>query len=67
MKVLGSASATGGGVLVIHSWWGLTRSFEAFGQALAKAGFVIGLADLFEGKTADTETAARQLRAAPRK
>ena len=56
-----------GAVLVIHSWWGLTGSFHTYGEALAKAGFLVGLSDLFDGRTARTEAEARKLRAAPRK
>ncbi|WGH78438.1 dienelactone hydrolase family protein [Jannaschia ovalis] len=56
-----------GAVLVIHSWWGLTDSFRDYGAALARQGFVVGLADLFDGRTARTQAAARALRAAPRR
>lgn len=51
------------GVLVIHSWWGLTDSFRAYGEALAKEGFVVGLADLFDGRTASDIAEAKALRA----
>jgi len=57
----------GPAVLIIHSWWGLTKSFTAFGDALAKQGFVVGLADLFDGKTASDPAEAKRLRAAPRR
>ena len=56
-----------GAVLVIHSWWGLTPSFHAYGASLASAGFRVGLSDLFDGRTARTEAEAKGLRAAPRK
>jgi carboxymethylenebutenolidase len=62
MEVIGSKQAPLGAVLVIHSWWGLTGSFRAYGQALAEAGYLVGLADLFDGQTASTETEARALR-----
>ena len=55
------------GILVFHSWWGLTNSFRDFGQSLADQGFVVGLSDLFNGKTAHTEEDARRLRSAPRR
>lgn len=54
-------------VLVIHSWWGLTDSFRVFGRALAEEGFIVGLADLFNGKTAADVRQATQLRRTPRK
>jgi carboxymethylenebutenolidase len=54
-------------VLVIHSWWGLTRSFREYGSALADAGYLVGLADLFDGRTAETEARAKALRAGPRR
>lgn len=53
--------------MVIHSWWGLTKSFEDYGRKLANAGFLIGLADLFSGETARTELEARALRRLPRR
>lgn len=54
-------------VLVIHSWWGLTESFRTYGSALSEAGYLVGLVDLFDGKTAKTEVEAKALRAAPRR
>lgn len=51
------------GVLVIHSWWGLTGSFRAYGEALAAEGFVVGLSDLFGGRTASGIAEAKALRA----
>ncbi len=54
-------------VLVIHSWWGPTKSFHNFGHSLAKSGFTVGLADLFNGKTANTPADAMRLRRAPRR
>lgn len=56
-----------GAVLVIHSWWGLTDSFRAYGSYLADAGYIVGLTDLFDGQTAKTEIRARQLRASSRR
>ncbi|MDJ0896314.1 MAG: dienelactone hydrolase family protein [Alphaproteobacteria bacterium] len=61
------ASRRGPAVLVIHSWWGLTPAFHAFGEALAREGFIVGLADLFEGKTASDPAEAKRLRRAPRR
>ncbi len=61
--------SVGGGapVLVIHSWWGLTRSFVQFADRLAEAGFVAGCVDLYGGRLAATERQARAIRSAQRK
>ena len=61
--------ATGSGppVLLIHSWWGLTRSFTAYADRLADRGYVVGCADLFDGRIAASEAEARSLRAARRR
>lgn len=64
--MLGDPASGAAPVLVIHSWWGLTPSFHAYGAALASAGFLVGLADLFGGRTAATEAETRALRAARR-
>lgn len=67
LQILQPGKGSGSGVLVIHSWWGLTPSFTAYGRQLAQAGFVVGLADLFEGECATTEQQARRLMARPRR
>ncbi len=67
METIHPQDAPRGAVLIIHSWWGLTDSFRRFGSSLARHGYLIGLADLFEGQTADTEADARKLRAKPRR
>lgn len=54
-------------VLVIHSWWGLSPSFSDFASSLASKGFIVGLSDLFDGRTARTESEARALRRRPRR
>ena len=51
------------GVLVLHSWWGLTESFRTIGERLARAGFTVAVPDMFAGRTATTEAQARALRA----
>lgn len=45
----------------------MTPSFTAFGDALAARGFVVGLADLFDGRTAAEPAEAKRLRGAPRR
>jgi len=67
MEVLNHKANSEAAVLVIHSWWGLTDSFRRYGNRLAQAGFVVGLADLFAGQTACTEEDAKRLRAQPRR
>jgi len=67
LQVLRPTGARGPTVLVIHSWWGLTPSFVAFGEALARKGFVVGLTDLFDGQTAADAEEAKRLRRAPRR
>jgi len=49
-------------VLVIRPSWGLTSSFVDFGEALVEKGFVIGLADVFEGRKASDPGEATRLR-----
>ena len=67
METICPDKAPAGAVLIIHSWWGLTDSFRAFGSRLADAGYLVGLADLFEGQIANTEAEARALRAQSRR
>ena len=67
METIRPSGVPKGAVLIIHSWWGLTNSFRTYGSELAAAGFIVGLADLFDGKTAETEAEAKALRAAPRR
>jgi carboxymethylenebutenolidase len=67
MEIVSQATAPKGLVLVIHSWWGLTRSFRDYADRLADAGFAVGLSDLFDGHIAFDEKEARKLRRAPRK
>jgi carboxymethylenebutenolidase len=44
----------GPGVLVLHSWWGLTPYFTGTCDRLAEAGFVALAPDLFAGEVAAT-------------
>ncbi len=67
MEVLETRGRPMGAVLVIHSWWGRTNSFRRYGAALAESGFVTGLADLFDGRTAETAAQAKALRARSRR
>lgn len=67
MEVISPRKAPAGAILIIHSWWGLTDSFREYGTHLAEAGYLVGLADLFGGQVAKTESEARELRALPRR
>ena len=55
---------TGGGVLVIHSWWRLNTFFRDLCQRLADEGFVALAADLYGGKVATSVSEAKRLRKA---
>lgn len=52
---------TGPGVLVLHSWWGLTPFFTSLCDRLAEEGFVALAPDLFDGETADAVDDAQAL------
>lgn len=45
-------SGTGPGVLVLHSWWGLTEAIKDRCNQLADAGFTAVAPDLFDGELA---------------
>lgn len=51
----------GPGVLVLHSWWGLTDFFRGLCDRLADAGYVALAPDLHLGRTADRPDEAEQL------
>ncbi|MEZ5779241.1 MAG: dienelactone hydrolase family protein [Paracoccaceae bacterium] len=67
MDILCCTSRPIGRVLVIHSWWGLTRSFHDYAAQLAAEGFTVGSSDLFGGQTASDIEGARRLRRLPRR
>lgn len=54
-------AGNGPGVLVLHSWWGLTPFFRAVCDRLADAGFVALAPDLFDGGTAASVDEAQEL------
>jgi carboxymethylenebutenolidase len=54
-------SGEGPGVLVLHSWWGLTPFFRGVCDRLAESGFVALAPDLFAGRTADDPAEAQAL------
>jgi carboxymethylenebutenolidase len=55
-------SGTGAGVIVLHSWWGLTDEFKRISKRLSREGFVAFAPDLFHGSTASTIEDAKLLR-----
>jgi len=54
-------SGTGPGVLVLHSWWGLTDSVKDRCNQLADAGFTVVAPDLFDGEVARDDAHGEQL------
>src|SRR5215203_4914688 len=52
---------SGPGVLVLHSWWGLTPFFRQVCDRLSAEGFVALAPDLFGGATADDPGEARAM------
>lgn len=67
MEIVCETKSLLGRVLLIHSWWGLTRSFCDYAGRLSGKGYAVGLSDLFEGRTASEMEDARRLRQMPRK
>jgi len=55
------AGGRGPGVLVLHTWWGLTEPFRRVCDRLAEAGFVALAPDLYHGKTTDSIEEAKAL------
>jgi carboxymethylenebutenolidase len=61
LEILLPAAGSGPGVLVVHPWWGLNATIRAYGRALSQQGFVVGLADAFEGTVVTDPEAAQAL------
>lgn len=59
--VLPEGHASGPGVLVLHSWWGLTPFFKEVCDRLADEGFVALAPDLLAGHTPDDPDEARAI------
>jgi carboxymethylenebutenolidase len=51
----------GPGVLVLHSWWGLTRTVKDTVERLADAGFTTMAPDLCDGEVPDDPESAQRL------
>jgi carboxymethylenebutenolidase len=56
-------AGVGGGILILHSWWGLNAFFKDLCERFADEGFVALAADLYDGKVATTIEEAKSLRA----
>jgi carboxymethylenebutenolidase len=54
-------SGTGPGVLVLHSWWGLTDAIKDRCNQLADAGFTVVAPDLFDGEVATDDAHGERL------
>ncbi len=54
-------SGTGPGVLVLHSWWGLTDAIKDRCNQLADAGFTAVAPDLFDGEVAEDDAHGERL------
>ena len=52
-----------GGILVLHSWWGLNAFFRRLCDRFAQEGFVALAPDLYDGKVAASVAEAKALRA----
>ena len=61
LEIVLPPDGSGPGVLVIHPWWGRNQTVLDFGRRLAERGFVVGLADAFEGNVATERDAAQGL------
>jgi carboxymethylenebutenolidase len=55
-------ASSGAGILIFHSWWGLTNIFKCVCDRLAADGFVALAPDLFHGATAQTIDEAKHVR-----
>src|SRR3972149_5060529 len=55
------STGKGGGVLVLHAWWGLNDTMRAVCTQLAESGFVAFAPDLYHGKIADNIADAETL------
>jgi carboxymethylenebutenolidase len=54
-------SGAGSGVLVLHAWWGLNETIQAFCRRLGESGFTAFAPDLYHGRVAETIPEAEKL------
>ena len=50
----GADTATGPGIVVLHTWWGLTEPFRQVCDRLAEAGYIALAPDLYHGRWTDS-------------
>src|ERR687898_1452136 len=48
-------------VVMIHEWWGLNENIKIMAETLAKEGYVVLAADLYNGQVANTTESAQNL------
>lgn len=48
-------------VILVHEWWGLNDTVREWADQLAAEGYIVLAVDLFQGKTATSPAAAREL------
>lgn len=61
LEIILPPGGSGPGVLVIHPWWGRNETVLNYGRRLASRGFVVGLADAFDGNVVTDREAAQGL------
>ena len=61
LEIILPPGGSGPGVLVIHPWWGRNETVLNYGRRLASRGFVVGLADAFDGNVVTDREAAQRL------
>ncbi len=61
LEIIAPPGGNGLGVLVIHPWWGRNDTVMRYGRRLAERGFVVGLADAFDGNVVTERDAAQGL------
>jgi len=61
LEIILPSGGSGPGVLVIHPWWGRNETVLNYGRRLAGRGFVVGLADAFDGNVVTDREAAQRL------
>ena len=61
LEIILPPGGSGPGVLVIHPWWGRNETVLNYGRRLAGRGFVVGLADAFDGNVVTDRDAAQGL------
>jgi len=61
LEIILPSGGSGPGVLVVHPWWGRNETVLNYGHRLAGRGFVVGLADAFDGNVVTDQDAAQGL------